>query len=147
MNGVAVDGVCRRRTQVPVPEGTLTEVEHHKDAAEMQVPGGELITVTLLEAFDIDVGDVIDQVDLPGTQGRQAYRVLSLGLADDLIEIWQGMACGVGLPVVLEAHQPGLLPARPGDKLEWARANRMVCRSVKGVGGLQVGGIMQQVGR
>src|SRR5215813_2699956 len=85
MNSVAVDGVCRRRAQALVLEGALTEVEHHKDTAQMQVPGIELGAVTLLEAFDIDGGDVIYQIDLPSTQGCQADGVLFFGLADDLV--------------------------------------------------------------
>src|SRR5207245_8561685 len=105
MNRVSVDSVRRRSAQALVLEGALTEVEHHKDAAQMQIPGGELILVTLLEAFDIDVGDVIYQVDLPGTQGRQAHRVLFLGLADDRVEIRQVMAGAVGLPLVIEAYK------------------------------------------
>src|SRR5215471_17833287 len=146
MNRLAVDGVRCRSAQALVLKRTLTEVENHKDAAKMQVPGSELLAVTLLKAFDIDVGDVIYQVDLPGAESRQADRVLFLGFADDRVEIRQVMAGTIGLPVVLKTHHPGLLPARPGHQLEWPRANGMFRGRVKNFGGLQAGGIMQQVG-
>src|SRR5215510_10242261 len=113
----------------------------------MQVPGIELGAVTLLEALYIDRSDVIYQIDLPGTQGCQAHRVLFFGLADDLVEVGQVVAFGVGLPIVLETHQPGLTPACPGDKLKWPRANGPFRGSVEGFWGLQVGGIVHDVGR
>src|SRR5215475_15434627 len=43
------------------------------------------------------------------------------------------MALGIGLPVVLKAHQPGFSPARPGDELEWTRADRMFGGRLEGV--------------
>src|SRR5262245_48388040 len=43
------------------------------------------------------------------------------------------MALGIGLPVVLKAHQPGLAPARPGDELEGTRANRTFGGRLEGV--------------
>src|SRR5215471_17528433 len=43
------------------------------------------------------------------------------------------MALGIGLPVVLKAHQPGLAPARPGDELEGTSANRTFGGRLEGV--------------
>ena len=54
------------------------------------------------------------------------HRVLALEFADDLVQVGQAIALGIGLPVVLKAHQPGLVPARPGDELERARADGVV---------------------
>src|SRR5215510_10993307 len=113
----------------------------------MQVPGIEFGAVTLLEALYINRGDVIYQIDLPGTQGCQAHRVLLFGLADDFVEVGQAVAVGVGLPVVLETHQSGLTPAGPGDKLKWPRANGPFRGGVEGFWGLQIGRIVHDVGR
>src|SRR5262250_1543747 len=103
MDGVAVDGVRRGSTQALVLKWPLAEVEDHKDAAEMRLPGVIFLPEALLEALDVSIGHIINQMNLAGTQGGQADRVVLLGFADDLIEIGQVVALSVGLPVVLEA--------------------------------------------
>src|SRR5262245_65676941 len=87
MDGVAVEGVRRGSTQALVLKWPLAEVEDHKDAAEMRLPGIIFIPKALLEAVHVRVGHVIDQMHLASAQGGQADRVLLLGLADALVEI------------------------------------------------------------
>ena len=91
------------------------------------------VAVLLLKRSTSAWAMVIDELDLAGAQRRQAHRVLALGFADDLVQVGQAMALGIGLPVVLKAHQPGLVPARPGDELEGTRANGMFGGRVEGV--------------
>src|SRR5262245_55010969 len=131
MDGVAVNGMRCGSAQELVLKGSLAEVEDHKDTAEMRLPGVVFIPVALLETLDVSIGQIINALDLTGAQGGQADRVLFFGLADDLIEIGQVVALSVGLPVVLEAHQFCLVPARPGDEFEWPRTNGMVGGFVK----------------
>src|SRR5215510_12003879 len=83
VDGIAVDGLRRRRAQALVLKRSLTEVEDYKDSSKMQIPGVEFAPVALPEAIDISVGHVVHQVDLPSAQRRQAHRVLALGFAND----------------------------------------------------------------
>src|SRR2546427_4473276 len=87
MDGVAVDGVRRGSAQALVLKWPLAEVEDHKDAAEMRLPGVVFISKALLEALHVSVGHVIDEMHLAGAQGGQADRVLYFGLADDFSEV------------------------------------------------------------
>ncbi len=90
--------------------------------------------MALHEALDIGGGHGIDELDLIGEQRRQAHRVLALGFADNFVQVGKVIPLGIGLPVVLEAHQPGLVVARPGHELERARGDGVFGRRVKGVG-------------
>src|SRR5215831_17833891 len=83
VDGIAVEGVRRGSTQALVLKWPLAEVEDHKDAAEMRLPGIIFLPKALLEALHVRVGHVIDQMYLAGAQGSQADRVLLLGFADD----------------------------------------------------------------
>src|SRR5262249_26325196 len=125
VDGLAVDGVRRRGAQALVLKWSPAEVEDHEETAEMPLPDVVFVAVALLETLHVGVGHAIDQMHLSGAQGRQAHRVLLLGFADDLVKVGQVVALGVGFPVVFEAYQPGLVPARPGHKLERPRANGM----------------------
>ena len=123
----------RRGAQALVLEYPAPPVEDDIVAAGMPSPGVVFRAVLLHEALDIGLGHVIDELNLAGAQRRQADRVLPLGFHDDLVQVGQAMALGIGLPVVLKAHQPGLAIARPGDELEGTRANRMFGGRLEGV--------------
>src|SRR5438105_4751965 len=120
MDGVAIDGVRCGSAQALVLKWPLVEIEHHEDPSEVKVPGVVLVSVALLKTLDISVSHVIHEIDLSSAQGSQAHRVLFFGLANNLIKVGQLMAFGIGFPVILETHHPGLTPACPGDKFERA---------------------------
>src|SRR5215510_8221448 len=96
MDGVAVEGVRRGSTQALVLKWPLAEVEDHKDAAEMRLPGIIFLPKALLEALHVRVGHVIDQMHLASAQGSQADRVLLFRFTNDLIEVGQVVALRVG---------------------------------------------------
>jgi hypothetical protein len=97
--------------------------------------------------LDVGIGDGINELYLAGAQRRQAHRVLTLGLANELVEVGQVVALGIGLPVVFEAYQPGLVEVRPGDELERPCANGMFGSGVEGLRGDQVGRVVHDTGR
>src|SRR4029453_16848302 len=115
---LAINGVRCGGAQELVLKRPTTPVEGYKDAAQMPAPDVVFVAGGLLEALEVSVGHGIDKLHLASAQGGQTYGVFALGLADDLVEVGQAVALGIGLPVVLETHQPGLIKARPRDELE-----------------------------
>src|SRR5262249_23628799 len=102
VDSIAVDGMGCGGAQLLILKWPATEVEGHKDAAEMRLPEVVFVAIHLLEAFYISIAYGIDQMHLAGAQGSQADRVLLLGFANDLIEVGQIVALGISLPVVFK---------------------------------------------
>ena len=126
---MACAAAMRRRLSWKRP---APEVEDHKVAAASPAP--ELyVALGLFEALDIGLAMVLMSWTWP-VRSAVRHRVLRFGFADDLLQVGQAMALGIGLPVVLKAHHLGLVIARPGDELERARADGVVGRRVEGVG-------------
>ena len=91
MDGLAVDGVRRRGAQALVLKHAAPPVEDEIVARRMPRPDVVFGAVLLGEALDVGLGHLIDKVHLPGAQRRQAHRVFTFGLGDDLVEIGQLM--------------------------------------------------------
>ena len=79
----------------------------------------------LAETRLVAVTGGVDHVHLASAQGGQPHGVIGQRLADDLVQVWQGVAVGVLFPVGVVARHHGGVQALPGDELERPGGDRM----------------------
>ena len=148
LDGLVVDGVCRRLTHLFIGERPLVQVEENERRGQRwDFPGLELPSIFRGKVYRVVVGHGVDQVDLVSSQRGQTHAVFPLGASNQRLEIGQAVAFCISLKVVLEARQLRNVIAVPFDEFEGATADGMQIGLVDAVWRHQRTRIVHHVGR